>query len=142
MIEALARQDFSYDSWQETPRRFALPELAISRILPAARDDKHSNYRRPEQAEFVTSSRKCPHIADVKMAAPQHRHQQVDRCEQGNGAREETQNKAYCGYQLDRAGEQYLQGRQVQAQTREIHGINLELVGTAENVAGERGREH
>ena len=54
---------------------------------------------------FLAPIRQRPHIADLKMSAPQHRHQQIHRSEQGNGAREESQCESDGGNELDRSGE-------------------------------------
>src|SRR5205823_8792285 len=106
----LARQHLPHDAGQEAAGRLALPERPVGRIPSASQHSEHRDHYGPKHAEFVASFRQCPNIADLKMSAPQHRHQQIRRSEQGNRAREESQCESDSANELDRSGECNLYG--------------------------------
>src|SRR6266403_2579594 len=108
MAASLARQDLPYDTGQETAGELAPPQYPVGRIRPAAQHSEHRDHCGPKHAEFVAPIRQRPYIADLKMSAQQHRHQQIHRSEQGNGAGEESQCESDGANELDRSGERNL----------------------------------
>src|SRR6266446_4482726 len=83
----------------------ALRYGVVDRERSAAEHREHRDHNGPKHAEFVATFRQRPYIADVKMSAPQHRHQQIHRSEQCNGACDESQYEADRADELDRSGE-------------------------------------
>src|SRR6266446_7659930 len=142
MAASLARQDLPYDTGQEAASRLAPPQLPVCRIPAAAQHSEHRDHCRPKHAEFVAPFWQRPYIADLKMSAQQHRHQQIHRSEQGNGAREESQCESDGGNELDRSGECNLHHRQRHAQAPKIERVDVELKGPAEDVTSEMRHEH
>src|SRR5258708_23054340 len=120
----------------------ALPHDAVDRMRSATDHREHRDHGGPKHAEFVTAFRQRPYIADLKMSAPQHRHQQIHRSEQGNGAREESQREADGANELDRSAQYNLCGGHMKPQAREIERVDLELKGPAEDVTPEMRHEH
>src|SRR5258708_18601050 len=88
MAASLAPQALPYDTGQEAASRLAPPQLPVCRIRPAAQHSEHRDHCGPKDAEFVAPIRQRPYVADLTMSAHQHRHQQLHRSEQGNGAGE------------------------------------------------------
>jgi hypothetical protein len=118
--EWLARQNLPQDTGQKPAGRLAFPELTVDRIPAASQRGEHGNHDSPKHPEFVAAFRQRPYVADLKMSAQVHRHQQIHRSEQGNGAREESQSESNGGNQFDRSRECDLRGGQQNAQAGKI----------------------
>src|SRR5713101_5434502 len=137
VADSLARQNLSYDTGQKPAGRLALPQFPVDRIAAAAQHGERCDHDGPEHAEFVAAFRQRPYIADLEMSTQEHRHQQIYRSEQCNGACEETQCEADRANEFDRPGECNLHHRQRHAQARKIKGVYLDLTPPAENVTPE-----
>src|SRR5712672_3560673 len=93
VVEALIRQDLPYEAGYEAAGGLAPPKFAVHRIPPAPQHSEHCDHYSPKDSEFVTSIRQRPYVADLKMPAQEHGHQQIHRSEQGDGACEETHSE-------------------------------------------------